>query len=247
MPAASARPPGLHPPGDRAADPRAGHQQSGPAAGCPAGGPPPGPGAPPPPRVKRLRRLPGVPGPAGSGVPGAPTASVSAGAAQPVPGTSGAGRAVPAPGPGQPGRRLPRASQPCRPALRTRGRTSPPGSGSRRNLRQSTNQSLLVLSVKYMAGRCDQEDVPAGNDDLNLPLVTCSQDHKFVPSWTSRSSPVIRSRRRRRDSTSRVAPTSSTWSSGRSGQDVGGLHRGQRRHPDRVHPGLRGGQRAADP
>jgi preprotein translocase subunit SecD len=31
-----------------------------------------------------------------------------------------------------------------------------------------------------MAGRCDQEDVLAGNDDPNLPLVTCSQDKKYV-------------------------------------------------------------------
>ena len=31
-----------------------------------------------------------------------------------------------------------------------------------------------------MAGRCDQEDVLAGNDDPNLPLVTCSEDKKNV-------------------------------------------------------------------
>ncbi len=31
-----------------------------------------------------------------------------------------------------------------------------------------------------MAGKCDQEDVLAGNDDPNLPLVACSQDHKYV-------------------------------------------------------------------
>ena len=37
-----------------------------------------------------------------------------------------------------------------------------------------------MLAVKYMAGRCDQEDVLAGNDDPSLPLVTCSHDHKFV-------------------------------------------------------------------
>ncbi len=49
-----------------------------------------------------------------------------------------------------------------------------------KELRQSSNQSLLVLSVKYMASRCDQEDVLAGNDDPNLPLVTCSQDKKYV-------------------------------------------------------------------
>ncbi|MCB9408287.1 MAG: protein translocase subunit SecD [Mycolicibacterium sp.] len=49
-----------------------------------------------------------------------------------------------------------------------------------KELRQSSNQNLLLISVQYMAGRCDQEDVLAGNDDPNLPLVTCSQDHKFV-------------------------------------------------------------------
>ncbi len=31
-----------------------------------------------------------------------------------------------------------------------------------------------------MAGRCDQEDVLAGNDDPDKPLVTCSEDHKYV-------------------------------------------------------------------
>ncbi|MCW1960195.1 MAG: protein translocase subunit SecD, partial [Mycobacterium sp.] len=49
-----------------------------------------------------------------------------------------------------------------------------------KDLRQSTNQNLLLLSVQYMAGRCGEEDVLAGNDDPNLPLVTCSQDEKYV-------------------------------------------------------------------
>ena len=49
-----------------------------------------------------------------------------------------------------------------------------------KELRQSDNQNLLLISVQYMAGRCDQEDVLAGNDDPNLPLVTCSQDQKYV-------------------------------------------------------------------
>ena len=49
-----------------------------------------------------------------------------------------------------------------------------------KDLRQSTNQNLLLISVQYMASRCDQEDVLAGNDDPNLPLVTCSQDQKFI-------------------------------------------------------------------
>ena len=34
--------------------------------------------------------------------------------------------------------------------------------------------------MQYVAGRCDQEDPLAGNDDPNLPLVTCSQDKKYV-------------------------------------------------------------------
>ena len=49
-----------------------------------------------------------------------------------------------------------------------------------KELRQSNNQNLLLISVQYMAGRCDQEDVLAGNDDPDLPLVTCSQDQKYV-------------------------------------------------------------------
>ncbi|MBU3750277.1 MAG: protein translocase subunit SecD [Mycobacterium sp.] len=73
----------------------------------------------------------------------------------------------------------------------TPGQTTPPGPPDPRKdlagrikfekeLRQSTNQNLLLLSVQYVAGRCDQEDVLSGNDDPNLPLVTCSQDKKFV-------------------------------------------------------------------
>ena len=49
-----------------------------------------------------------------------------------------------------------------------------------KELRQSNNQNLLLISVQYMAGRCDQEDVLAGNDDPELPLVTCSEDQKYV-------------------------------------------------------------------
>jgi len=49
-----------------------------------------------------------------------------------------------------------------------------------KELRQSNNQNLLLISVQYMAGRCDQEDILAGNDDPQLPLVTCSQDQKYI-------------------------------------------------------------------
>ncbi len=49
-----------------------------------------------------------------------------------------------------------------------------------KDLRQSTSPSLLQLAAQYMASRCDQQDVLAGNDDPKLPLVACSIDHKSV-------------------------------------------------------------------
>lgn len=49
-----------------------------------------------------------------------------------------------------------------------------------KELRQSTDENVLQLAAQYMAGRCDQEDILAGNDDPNLPLVACSVDHKEV-------------------------------------------------------------------
>ncbi|KAA0084425.1 protein translocase subunit SecD [Mycolicibacterium sp. P9-64] len=47
-------------------------------------------------------------------------------------------------------------------------------------LRQSTDQQIQVLALQFEATRCGEEDVLAGNDDPNLPLVTCSTDHKTV-------------------------------------------------------------------
>ncbi len=47
-------------------------------------------------------------------------------------------------------------------------------------LRQSSDPDVQKLAVRYMAGRCDQEDILAGRDDPELPLVTCSADHKEV-------------------------------------------------------------------
>lgn len=47
-------------------------------------------------------------------------------------------------------------------------------------LRQSTDQQIQLLALQFQATRCNDEDVLAGNDDPNLPLVTCSQDHKTV-------------------------------------------------------------------
>ncbi|MCV7104893.1 protein translocase subunit SecD, partial [Mycolicibacterium chitae] len=50
-----------------------------------------------------------------------------------------------------------------------------------KQLRQNANQNILMyLAVPYVAERCGQEDVLAGNDDPALPLVTCSTDHTTV-------------------------------------------------------------------
>jgi preprotein translocase subunit SecD len=47
-------------------------------------------------------------------------------------------------------------------------------------LRQSADQQIQLLALQFQATRCNDEDVLAGNDDPNLPLVTCSQDHTTV-------------------------------------------------------------------
>jgi preprotein translocase subunit SecD len=46
--------------------------------------------------------------------------------------------------------------------------------------RQSTNRGVQFLALQFEATRCDKEDILAGNDDPNLPLVTCSTDHKIA-------------------------------------------------------------------
>jgi preprotein translocase subunit SecD len=49
-----------------------------------------------------------------------------------------------------------------------------------KKLRQSSEQAIQILALQFQATRCNQDDVLAGNDDPNLPLVTCSQDGKEV-------------------------------------------------------------------
>jgi preprotein translocase subunit SecD len=49
-----------------------------------------------------------------------------------------------------------------------------------KQIRQSTNQNVQILAIQYQAGRCNDDDVLAGNDDPNLPLITCSTDHQYV-------------------------------------------------------------------
>ena len=156
--------------------------------------PPPAPGAPGAPPG-----APGAPGapPGAPGAPGAPPGAADAPAAPPA--------EAPAPTPQAPAPQprpypLEPTPAPEPPAPPAPGQPAPPGAPGQtplpgppdprkdlaarikfeKELRQSSNQNLLLLSVQYMAGRCDQEDVLAGNDDPNLPLVTCSQDKKYV-------------------------------------------------------------------
>jgi len=49
-----------------------------------------------------------------------------------------------------------------------------------KKLRQSGEQAIQILAMQFQATRCGQDDVLAGNDDPNLPLVTCSSDGEQV-------------------------------------------------------------------
>jgi preprotein translocase subunit SecD len=64
----------------------------------------------------------------------------------------------------------------------------PPGPGSdpaelityEKELRQSTAQTFQDLAMQFQSTRCDEDDVLAGHDDPQLPLITCSTDGKTV-------------------------------------------------------------------
>ena len=147
-----------------------------PAPGAP-GGNPGAPGAPAP-------GMPGIPGmplppmlggaPADQPAPGAPPAQPRPFPLEPTPAPSPApppGPApAPAPAPGQTG-----APKPPDPKKDLADRIA-----FEKQLRQSPNQNIQILALQYQAGRCGDKDVLAGNDDPNLPLVTCSQDGKTV-------------------------------------------------------------------
>ncbi len=138
-----------------------------PNAAPPGGAPPAGaPGAPPagaPAPAPATPTPPASPAPQPRPFPQEPTPSPT----PPAPPATGA----PAPGPGQPAQ--PPGPPDPRKDLAARIKFE-------KELRQSNNQALLVVAVQYVAGRCGEEDFLAGNDDPDLPLVTCSQDKKYV-------------------------------------------------------------------
>lgn len=103
-----------------------------------------------------------TPAPPAPAAPGAPEPGAPA---APAPGAPAPG--APAPGAPAPGPQGPKAELAQRIA-------------DEKALRQSTQPQIQLLALQFQATRCDQQDVLAGNDDPNLPLVTCSKDHKEV-------------------------------------------------------------------
>jgi preprotein translocase subunit SecD len=151
-----------------------------PPAGAPApGGPPPGApapgGAPAPAPAAPEPANPAAPAPQPRPYPAEPAPSPTPPAPAPAPGQPAPPTAAPAAGAPAPGAPAPGAPAPPDPRKDLAARIK-----FEKELRQSTNQNLLLIAVQYMASKCDQPDILAGNDDPNLPLVACSQDKKYI-------------------------------------------------------------------
>lgn len=112
--------------------------------------------------------------PSAPAAPGAPEPGAPAAPGAPEPG------APAAPAPGAPGAPAPGAPAPGAPAPHGPKAELAQRIADEKALRQSTQPQIQLLALQFQATRCDQQDVLAGNDDPNLPLVTCSKDHKEV-------------------------------------------------------------------
>jgi preprotein translocase subunit SecD len=102
---------------------------------------------------------------------------------QPAPSPSPSPAPTPAPAPGGPAP----AQGTGTPAPATPGPTLPNERADlakriadEKQLRQSEDPSVQLLALQFQATRCGQDDVLAGNDDPNLPLITCSTDGQTV-------------------------------------------------------------------
>jgi preprotein translocase subunit SecD len=144
---------------------QAGPAQGGPAAGQP--GAPEGQPAAPPEAPLAPAEQGGVP-PEQGAVPGEP-------AQQPAPEVP----AQPQPRP-YPDAPPPSPPAPPGPAPKPQEKDLAQRIADEKALRQSTEQQIQILALQFQATRCNEDDVLAGNDDPNLPLVTCSQDHSQV-------------------------------------------------------------------
>ncbi len=129
-----------------------------------------------------------VPPPIAPAEPGAPVAPPAPGGQTPP---AEAPAPQPRPYPQQPA--PPTPQPPPTPGNQTPGAPSPPNAPPQapespedvplqqritdeKELRQSADQQIQILALQFQATRCDEEDILAGNDDPNLPLVTCSND-----------------------------------------------------------------------
>jgi preprotein translocase subunit SecD len=141
--------------------------------GAPAQAPPGAPGAPPglPPIAPAE---PGAPVPPPSPAEQVPPAETPAPQPRPYPQEPPPTPAPPPPTPGAP------PPAPGTPPPAEKDRTLAERIADEKQLRQSDDQQIQILALQFQATRCNDEDVLAGNDDPNLPLVTCSQDHKQV-------------------------------------------------------------------
>lgn len=148
--------------------------------GAPPGAPPGAPGVPPgapglPPGVPPIAPAePGAPVAPPSPAEQAPPAQTPAPQPRPYPQEP----PTPAPPPPAPGTPPPPGAPP--PGTPEKDRTLAERIADEKQLRQSDDQQIQILALQFQATRCNDEDVLAGNDDPNLPLVTCSQDHKEV-------------------------------------------------------------------
>jgi preprotein translocase subunit SecD len=138
-----------------------------PAPGQPAPGQPvPGQPAPVPPGA--IPPPPGQPAP-----PGHPAPQPRPYPQDPPPTPSPAPPAPGAPAPGE----APPTEQPAPPDPR---KDLAERIADEKKWRQSPRQGIQFLALQFQATRCDKDDILAGNDDPNLPLVTCSTDHKVA-------------------------------------------------------------------
>lgn len=139
-------------------------QEPNPAPGQPAGTPPGAPAAPGGAAPSSVPAPPGHPGTQPRPYPQDPTPNPAPGNDTPAPATRAA-----------PPAEVPPVEQPAPPDPR---KDLAERIAEEKKWRQATKQGIQFLALQFEATRCDKDDILAGNDDPNLPLVTCSTDHK---------------------------------------------------------------------
>ncbi|MET0996003.1 MAG: protein translocase subunit SecD, partial [Mycobacterium sp.] len=146
------------------------------APGPPQAGQAPGEAPPtvPPPGEPRPAEAPPAAPPPGEPTQASPPARAPTPQPRPYPQEPPPTPAPPTPAPG------PTSAAPTPPAAPKQPADLAQRIADEKQLRQSTEQQIQILALQFQATRCDEDDVLAGNDDPNLPLVTCSTDGKQV-------------------------------------------------------------------